>query len=45
MQISEPRPELPLNLAWKTRNSGKALKWFLDELEKTEQIEALTAAL
>jgi DNA-binding transcriptional LysR family regulator len=45
MQISEPRPELPLHLAWKTRNSGKALKWFLDELEKPEQIEALTAAL
>ena len=45
LQIAEPRPAMPLHLAWKTRHTGKALKWFLDELEKTEQIEALTAAL
>jgi len=44
-QISEVRPAMPLHLAWKSRQIGKALSWFLDELAKKEQIEALTAGL
>jgi hypothetical protein len=32
-------------MAWRTRNTGKALAWFLAELEKTGEIEALTAGL
>lgn len=43
--LAEPRPAMPCNLAWRTRNTGKALTWFLDELEKTAEIEALTAGL
>lgn len=43
--LSEPRPCIPLHLAWRTRHSGKALEWFLDELAKNAEIEALTAGL
>jgi hypothetical protein len=32
-------------MAWRTRNTGKALAWFLAELEKIGEIEALTAGL
>jgi hypothetical protein len=36
---------MPCHIAWRSRNVGKALAWFLDELEKTEQIQALTVTL
>lgn len=44
-QVTDPRPAMPLHLAWKTRQIGKALTWFLDELAKTEQIAAMTTEL
>ncbi len=43
--LAEPRSPMPCHIAWRTRQAGKALDWFLAELEKTEQIEALTAGL
>jgi DNA-binding transcriptional LysR family regulator len=44
-EMAEPRPTIPLHLAWRTREIGKALQWFLDELENPGVIEALTAGL
>lgn len=43
--VEEPRPSLPLHLAWRTRQVGRALQWFLDELAKNEQKTALTVGL
>lgn len=43
--IADPRPAMPLHLAWRTRQVGKAIEWFLRELEKPEEIAALTAGL
>ena len=43
--LAEPRPPMPLHMAWRTRNTGKALALFLAEMEKTGEIEALTAGL
>lgn len=44
-QIAESRPALALHTAWRTRQIGKAQRWFLDELAKPEQVAALTAGL
>lgn len=44
-EISDPRPAMPLHLAWRSRQPGKALAWFLAELAKNDEIEALTAGL
>lgn len=44
-EIAAPRPGMPLHLAWRSRQIGKALAWFLDELAKAEEIAALTAGL
>lgn len=44
-EIADPRPAMPLHLAWRTRQLGKALEWFLAELEKPEEIAALTEGL
>ncbi len=43
--LAEPRSPMPCHLAWRSRHTGKALSWFLKELEKTEEIAALTAGL
>lgn len=43
--VADPRPALPLHLAWRTREAGKALKWFLDELAAPALIAELTAGL
>jgi DNA-binding transcriptional LysR family regulator len=43
--LADPRPTLPLHVAWRTRQSGKALAWFIEELAKNEVIEALSAGL
>ena len=42
-ELAEPRQAMPCHIAWRSRNVGKALAWFLAELEKNEQIQALTA--
>ena len=44
-ELAELRQPMPCHIAWRSRNIGKALAWFLAELEKTEQIQALTATL
>lgn len=44
-EIADPRPAMPLHLAWRPRQVGKALEWFLGELEKPEEIAALTEGL
>jgi len=43
--LADPRNPMPLHLAWRTRQSGKALRWFLDELADQANIERLTAGL
>ncbi len=45
MKLSETRQAMPCHIAWRSRQVGNALKWFLDELAKIEQISALTAKL
>lgn len=32
----EPRPPVPLHLAWPTRHRGKALAWFVERLDRPE---------
>lgn len=41
----ESRPSLPLHLAWRSRQIGRALQWFIDEFSKIERKTALTAGL
>ena len=45
MKLADPRAAMPLHIAWRTRQIGKALEWFLAELAKNAEIEALTAGL
>lgn len=40
-EVTEPKPTLPLYLAWRSDHQGKALSWFLDRLPD----EALRALL
>lgn len=35
LDCSVPRPSIPLYMAWRKGNSGKALQWFVDSYEKT----------
>jgi len=44
-EIAEPRPAMPLHLAWRSRQIGKALRWFLDALDETDTITTLTRDL
>lgn len=44
-ELAEPRPDMPCHVAWRTRYAGKALAWFLAELEKPEESAALAAGL
>ena len=32
-QVVEPKPDIPLFIAWRTGDQGKALQWFLERLE------------
>jgi DNA-binding transcriptional LysR family regulator len=31
--VEEPKPAMPVYLAWRTAHRGKALRWFLDHLD------------
>lgn len=42
-QVLESKPGMPLLVAWRTGNKGKALVWFLDQLEDKELLESLLA--
>lgn len=44
-RLSDARHDQPLYLAWRNRQVGKALQWFLDELGENDTVEALTAGL
>ncbi|MGE5470108.1 MAG: LysR family transcriptional regulator [Bacteroidota bacterium] len=44
-QVADRRPAMPLHLAWRSRQIGKALAWFLEELAKPAEIGALTVGL
>ena len=43
--LDNPRTELPLHVAWRTRQSGKAQAWFIAELAKSEVIATLSSGL
>lgn len=44
-KLADPRPELPLHLAWRSRQVGKALAWFLEALRAENVTAALLAGL
>jgi len=43
--LAEPRPAMPCHIAWRPRQTGKALAWFLAELAHPEVLAALAAGL
>lgn len=43
-QIEEPKPSLPISLAWRPREAGKALKWWVARLEEERTRTILLAA-
>lgn len=45
LQTLEPEPMVRSHIAWRNRQIGKALQWFLDELAKKHVVEALTVGL
>ena len=45
LQTQEPEPTVRSHIAWRNRQIGKALQWFLDELAKKHVVEALTVGL
>ncbi|RIX47624.1 MAG: LysR family transcriptional regulator [Rhodocyclales bacterium GT-UBC] len=44
-EIAEPRPSMPLHLAWRNRQVGLALRWFIDALAEGDTIANLTRGL
>jgi DNA-binding transcriptional LysR family regulator len=42
--VQEPKPSQPMSLAWRTRDAGKALKWWVVKLEDEKIKAALFAA-
>jgi hypothetical protein len=42
-QVLESKPGMPLLVAWRTGNKGKALVWFLDQLEDGKLLASLLA--
>lgn len=42
-QVVEPKPSLPMHLAWRSSDSGKALGWFLQRLEDPTLLASLLA--
>ena len=45
LRTAEAHPPLRSHIAWRNRQVGKALQWFLDELARPEVIAALSAGL
>ena len=43
--LTTSRPMLPLHIAWRTRDSGKAQSWFIEELARKAVIDRLSAGL
>ena len=44
-EVADPRHSMALHLAWRSRHMGRALEWFLGELENPQQLATLTHAL
>jgi DNA-binding transcriptional LysR family regulator len=44
-QVEEPKPETPFFMAWRTKDPGRALRWFLSRLEDDALRTALMAPL
>jgi DNA-binding transcriptional LysR family regulator len=42
-QVAEPKPSVPMSLAWRPRDAGKALKWWVTRLED-ERVRAMLLA-
>lgn len=43
--LADPRHELPINIAWRNRQEGRALRWFLDKLAEGPTVQGLTHGL
>lgn len=43
--LTSSRPSLPLHIAWRTKDSGKAQSWFIEKLARPEVTEALSTGL
>lgn len=43
--LADPRHELPINIAWRNRQEGLALAWFLEKLGEASTLQALTHEL
>ena len=44
-QLAEPRQELPINIAWRSRQVGRALEWFLERLDDPDTARKLMSDL
>lgn len=44
-RLAENRPPVPMHIAWRTRQEGRALAWFLAALEAPEVLAGLTEGL
>jgi DNA-binding transcriptional LysR family regulator len=44
LKLAESRQAMPCHIAWRSRQIGKALNWFLGELENKTNIAAITAS-
>ena len=44
-QLAEPRQELPINIAWRSRQIGRALAWFLERLADADTTQKLTKGI
>lgn len=45
LQLAEPRPPTPCHIAWKSRQPGQALAWFLEALNTPQTVAQLTHGL
>ncbi|HQR52240.1 MAG TPA: LysR family transcriptional regulator [Burkholderiales bacterium] len=44
-EVEEPKPEIPFFIAWRAKDPGRALQWFLSRLEDPDLCSALMAPL
>ena len=45
LPLAETRQELPINIAWRSRQVGRALAWFLDRLADEATRRQLTTGI
>jgi DNA-binding transcriptional LysR family regulator len=44
-EVEEPKPEIPFFIAWRAKDPGRALRWFLSRLEDDSVRAALMAPI